>query len=178
MNNETNRSEWNDALTQFEQMLRSQSFGPGPSHRGELMYECGYAAGAAAARKKTHGATTRWRVVSLVASVLACVSLSSHYFPPGLNRIEQVGIDKQLKPSQQHSLETSVESAPDAWITLLSRDRQADRQTAGILRASGTTLDIMKPNGLDDRLEPVPFETQSTPLRPTDFPLFFKGTML
>lgn len=172
MNDETIQPENNDVLTKFEQRMRSQSLGPGPTRRAELMYECGYAAGAAASRNKAQRLTTRWRVFSMVASVLACVSLSSHFFSTDFNDIEQFSMDEQVKPSQQHPIETSPEPTPNAWIMHLTRERQSDQQTVGTLRFSEATQNIAKPDSPDDTSSPFPFSTQNTPLRPTDFTLF------
>lgn len=172
MNNELNQPKNNDELSPFEQRLRDQSLGPRPSHLGEIMYECGYAAGVAASRKRTRVVTTRWQVVSLAASALACLSFSSHFFSTELDRIDQLGKGSSGNAAQQQSADLEPKIAANTWVMHLTRDRHSDQQTVGTLQASGTPKVTSSTGGLEDKLEPIPFTAPNPPLRPSDFPLF------
>lgn len=172
MSNEMNQPNNDDELSQFEQRLRDQSLGPGPSHLGKIMYECGYAAGVTAAREKMRVPTTRWQLVSLAASALACLSLSTHFFRAEVNPYEQFGFGNSDNAAQQQSTEVEPKVAASAWVMHLTRDRQSDQRTAGTLRASETLKDTANTGGLVDELESIPFTDPNPPLRPSDFPLF------
>ncbi|MBM4075950.1 MAG: hypothetical protein FJ267_09935 [Planctomycetes bacterium] len=172
MNSKTNQPGNDDGMSPFELKLRSQSLGPNASQRGEVMYACGYAAGMEAANRKAQGVTNRWRVVSLVASIFLCISISSHFLPTNNNIANRIGFEPQVKRGASEPMVTNPESSSDAWITLLTRDRRADKQTIGTLRATGSALPIEHGDGLDSRLNPIPSSLPNTPLRPIDFPLF------
>ncbi len=172
MNNELNQPKNNDELSPFEQRLRDQSLGPRPSHVGEIMYECGYAAGVAASRKRTRVVTTRWQVVSLAASALACLSFSSHFFSTAVNRSDQLGKGNSGNPAQKQSADLEPKIAANAWGMHLTRGRHSDQPSAGTLRASGTPKDTASAGGVEDTLELIPFTAPNPPLRPSDFPLF------
>ncbi len=172
MNNELNQPENNDALSPFEQRLRDQSLGPRPSHLGEIMYECGYAAGVAASQKKTRVVTTRWQVVSLAASALACLSFSSHFFSTAVNRSDQLGKGNSGNAAQQQPTDLEPKTATNAWVMHLTRDRHSDQRTAGTLRELETLKGAANTDGLEDELEAIPFTAPNPSLRPSDFPLF------
>ncbi len=173
MNNASNKPEQgvDDQLSEFERRLRARSLGSRTHHRWDILYQCGYAAGVAETKKQTHRATVRWRLVGLAASVLACVSFSSHFFSIGDYPNGKLGMEKQVNPSLAGAEGTSSKLSSAAWIALLSVDRQADQQAMGILRASGTTLTNTEAEGLYIS-EPVGPENSGMPLRPSDFPLF------
>ncbi len=171
MSNELNHSKNNDELSPFEQRLRDQPLGPRPSHLGEIMYECGYAAGVTASQKKTRVVTTRWKVVSLAASALACLSFSSYFFSTEVDRIDQLG--KGISGNaQQQSADLEPKIAANTWGMYLTRDRHSDQRSAGTLRASGTPKDTASAGGVENTLELIPFTAPDPPLRPSDFPLF------
>jgi len=170
-----NREPIDDAFTNFERMLQSRFLGPAPTNRDGLIYECGYNAGVSATKNKIQQTATRWRAVGLAASVLTCVSLSFHYVSFGVNPNGKLGMDKQVNRDRQQESDSIPKPNTVAWITRLARDRQADPQTSGILRASGTTLTLTKPEGMKLKPDPAPAGTQNTPLRPTDYPLFLQG---
>lgn len=172
MNNDLNQTEHNDELSPFEQRLRDQSLGPRPGHLGEIMYECGYAAGIAASQKKTRVATTRWQVVSLAASALACLSFSSHFFSLEGNRSDQFRNGNSGNAAQQQSTDLEPHIAANAWVMHLTRDRQSDQRNAATLRATGAQKGPTSTGGLEDKLESIPFTAPDPPLRPSDFPLF------
>lgn len=172
MNNELNQPKNNDELSTFEQRLRHQSLGPRPGHLGEIMYECGYAAGVSASRKKTRVVTTRWQVVSLAASALACISFSSHFFSTEVNRADQLGKGNSGNAAQQQLTDLEPIITANAWVMHLTRDRQLDQRTSRTLRASGTPKGTTSTGVLEDDLESIPFTAPNPPLRPSDFPLF------
>lgn len=172
MTSEMNQPKNEDELSPFEQRLRDQSLGPRPGNLGEIMYECGYAAGVTASRKITRVVTTRWQVVSLAASALACLSFSSHFFPAEVNRSDQLGKGNSDNAAQQQSTDVEPNVAANAWVMHLTRDRQSDQLTAGTLRASETLKGTANTGGLEDELESIPFTSPNPPLRPSDFPLF------
>ena len=172
MNNELNQPKNNDEWSPFEQRLRDQALCPQLGHLGEIMYECGYAAGVAASRKRTRVVTTRWQVVSLAASALACLSFSSHFFSTEVNRSDQFGKGNSGNAAEQKSTDPEPQIAGNAWVMHLTRDRQPDQRTAGTLRASWTPKDTTITGGLEDELESIPLTTPNPPLRPSDFPLF------
>lgn len=172
MNNELNQPEKNVELSPFEQGLRNQSLGPRPSHLGEIMYECGYAAGVAASRKRTRVVTTQWQVVSLAASALACLSFSSHFFSTEVDRIDQLGKGSSGNAAQQQSTDLEPKIAANAWVLHLTRDRHSDQRTAGTLRELETLKGTENTGGLEDELEAIPFTAPNPSLRPSDFPLF------
>lgn len=172
MNNELNQPKNEGELSPFEQRLRDQSLGPRPGHLGEIMYECGYAAGVAASRRRTRVVTARWQVVSLAAIAIACLSFSTHFFSAEVNRSDQTGKRNSDNVAQQQSTEVEPKVAANAWVMHLTRSRQPDERTAGTLRASETLNGAENSRELVDGLESVPFTAPNSPLRPSDFPLF------
>lgn len=170
MKNEPNQSndENADAFAPFEQQLRSHSLGPCPTRDRELMYECGYAAGTASEKRKSHRSTTRWRAASLLASILAGVSLVSHFSLNRVNRHEQLGNGQTISEPPHTSTDANLESI-NGWGTQLSRPPYSDQQTGGILRASTSAQDVTNLDVPDVVSNPAPSNTQSTPLRPIDF---------
>jgi hypothetical protein len=167
MNNAQNPSERDDQpLSEFELELGQQSLGSGPRHVGGVMYQCGYAAGVAEAKKQTHRTTTRYRFFALAASIFASVLLTSHFLSLHGDRNRQMGMDQQptsLPPANEEI------RAQDAWITLLTREHESNQHTTGILRA--TDAKLIGSRGEMFRVESTPSHSESRgkPLRVGEF---------
>lgn len=172
MNDKENLPMDDDNLSLFEQRLREQSLGPRPGNLGKIMYECGYAAGVTASRKRSTVVTTRWQVISLAASVIALLSFSSHFLPTEVNHSDQLGKRNSANATPQQSTEAEPKTAANAWVMHLTRGSQPNQRTADTLRASETLKGAANPGSFIDELESIPFTAPNPPLRPCDFPLF------
>ena len=158
-------------MNDFEQQLRERSLGSGPHQRDRLMYQCGYSAGVAATRKQSQLTTTRWRLVGLAASVLACCSLSYQFLSNGDIDGRTEVVNQSASNLSTPNRNISDRASTMTWISQLSRDRRVDPQFKGILRASETVLTSMESEE-GAFAEPVGSDSSSSPLRPSDFPLF------
>lgn len=159
-----------EELSEFERSLGKRSLGTGPDRRGELMYECGYAAGVTATQKNSRRTIVRWRGVGLAASVLACISSFAAFSNSGSDRM--VEISQQSSQNIPKTSEKGTLPANDPWLALMTQDRQAHESSQGILRASSTIRFDFDPEPLTiDSNQTSPIQ-QDTPLRPGDFPLF------
>ena len=174
MNNSNNDpgDELDERFSPFESMLRDHSLGAGPQKRGELLYECGYAAGVAEAKKQLERTTRRWRVVGLAASVVACGSLVLQLRSFESNNSNQVVVERPVNPDQGEAVPTKHNAASDHWLAQLAMERRTVGQDRDVLRASSSMQIFSEQNDLASELTPVgPFSQEST-LQPGDFQQF------
>jgi hypothetical protein len=185
MNNHPNAAEYEDPLSDFERQLRARELGASPERRGELMYQCGYAAGVSATQKSSARATKRWRLVGLVASMFACLASLSHLGPwPAPDR-DQLGMAQSEKaPLEMTTPGTWPSVKADArrsWSELdaerhsLAWNRLANRPTKGILRATSNSLTEIETIQVESEVSEIQPSQNAAPLRPCDFSTFLKG---
>lgn len=167
MNSESNPPQADEALTQFEQQLRRHELGSGTNHRNSVLYECGYAAGAADEKKKSEQTTARWKAVGLAAAILCAVSLSFHFGSGVTDSNDRLGMSPRMQSTPQTE-QTEMQSMEKAWRMHLTRERQVEVQNARILRASSSLAEAMNAPVADGQVEGGPTQSQSAPLRATD----------
>jgi hypothetical protein len=168
MNPETNRPEENEELLSLESKLRKRSLGSGPTNRNKLMYECGYAAGAADASRKLRQAKSQWRLVGIAASFVACLSLFSSI------KFDESGGESRLgnRTKSLANESRSTESSSNTWILHLTKDRQREQQADHTLRASEDSIEFTNSVKPSSGIKSIPSEGNNNTLRPKDFPLF------
>jgi len=160
----------------FEHFLKEQRLGPPKNRSGELLYQCGYAAGLAAAQQQTNSATKRWRLVGLAAAAVACVSL-------GLNvlSISQMPSDESLArvDSAVESQTTETPSSHDdkrGWESFLAQQRPpVPEQVEGTLRASSWKLPLPEIQATIQGSVPAVPAANPKILQPNDYYLLIQG---
>lgn len=173
MNNEANKNEYSqDPWDEFAQTLRDRTLGPPPSHRGVLLYQCGYAAGSANASRKLQRTTVRLQFVGVAASIIACLAIVSHFLPKNSWGSTQSDVSEVVSTPPVTDQNANRESVWDAWIDRQTTDVVEGPQPTGVLRASFTTLHSLEDNRMEVSPVPVGEREQEKTLRPGDFPLF------
>lgn len=174
MNNEANKNEDSqDAWNEFEQTLRERSLGSHPpSHRGVLLYQCGYAAGSAAANRKMLRRTFQLQCVGVAASIIACLAIISHFLPTISLDSTQGNVSEAVGTPPVTDPTANLESIWDAWIDLQSTKVVEGPQPTGVLRASFTTMHSLEDNRTEASPVPVSAREEEKILRPGDLPLF------
>lgn len=171
----------------FEHFLKQQRLGPPVNRSGELLYQCGYAAGLAAALQQTNAATKRWRLVGLAAAAVACVSLGLNVFPvsptPRNESIAQADSHFDFKldsPDDSQAAETAsqpgLRNGERLWESFLAPQRpQVQQEAASTLRASSWKLPL--PDIQATIQSPVPAVPAANHkiLQPNDYHLLFQG---
>ncbi len=170
-----------DDWDEFELQLRKRSLGGAPPRRDEILFQCGYAAGVAATNQQLIQGVQRWRVLGLVASLLACASMATQLFSIESASTQPEAANQSLAIVQPNSSEPiePIETMPpvlppasESWITRLTQQRQGDGRRNTILRANATELNDANLDGL---LVPSNRDPSETILQPRDFPLFLQG---
>jgi hypothetical protein len=174
MNNSNNApgDDLDEQFSPFERMLRDHSLAAGPQKRGELFYECGYAAGVAEAKKRLERATRRWRVVGVAASVLACASFVIQLRSFESNNSNQVVVERPVNADQAEAVTTNHKAAADDWLTLLTMERRTVGDDRDVLRASSSMQIFSEQNDPAGELTPIGPSDQESILQPGDFQQF------
>ncbi len=167
----------------FEHFLKQQRLGSPVNRSGELLYQCGYAAGLAAARQQTKAMTSRWRLVGLAASAVACVSLGLNVLSmsqmPGDESLAQSDLQLDL-PDDLQATETA--SAPGSrsgerlWENLLTQQRPLVQEPGAMtLRASSWKLPLPDIQATIQNSVPLVPGANHKILQPNDYHLLFQG---
>ena len=174
MNNSNNDpgDDLDERFSPFERMLRDHSLGAGPQKRGELFYECGYAAGVAEAKKQLERATRRWRVVGLAASVVACGSFVLQLRSFESDKSNQVVVERPDNAEQAEAVTTKHKAAADDWLAQLTMERRTVGDDRNVLRASSSMQIFSEQNDAAGELTPVGPSDQDSILQPGDFQQF------
>jgi len=160
----------------FEHFLKQQRLGPPVNRSGELLYQCGYAAGLAAAQQQSKATTSRWRLVGLAAAAVACVSL-------GLNvlSMSQMPSDQSLArvDSAVGSQAAETPSPHDdkrVWESFIAKQRPpVPEQSAGTLRASSWRLPLPDIQATSQSPVPAVPAANHKILQPNDYHLLIQG---
>ena len=165
-----------EQFSSFEKMLANRPLGAGRQKCGDLMYECGYAAGVAESRKQLALTTRRWRVTGFAASMIACASIVMQLRSFDSNGPDQLMVEQPLKASPAEDPAEVITPAHNAashdWLAQLTTNNPTNGQNNGVLRAS-SSMEIL--NHLNEPVSEFtpdgPFNQEST-LRPRDFQKF------
>lgn len=161
-----------DDLDGFEQSLQARSIGAPADHKGVLMYQCGYAAGIAVSKKRSAKTATRWRVVGVAASMIASLSLVSHFLPFKVRMDDPIGMEVPVQKGPA-VVQSNDKNESNSWVMRLTRNQPTGHQRSETLRASEMNLSNFEPELVGTGAEPIGPENLEKPLRPQDFPLFF-----
>lgn len=176
MNTPSNAPEsYNDPLSEFELQLGERSLGDKPARGGQLMYECGYAAGVSATRKRSARVTKGWQLVGLAASMVACMASLSHLGSWRVTDREQLGMEQLGARPSVKTEEPRSRSISEAERHQVTWERLANRPAKGMLRTTSTLLTEIEAVRVDREASSIEPTQDSVPLRPCDFSLFLKG---
>ncbi len=165
-------SDSEERFSSFERMLGDRALGTGPQKRGELMYECGHAAGFAEARIKAGRATRRSRVTGLAASMIACASIVMQIRSFELNSPHQLAGKRPENTDPAEVVKPIQMPAADDWLVQLTARRHTDSRNQNALRASSSLEMLNALNEPDSDFTPTgPSDSEST-LQPRDFQNF------
>lgn len=165
-------SDFEERFSPFEKMLGDRSFGPGPQNRGEVMYECGHAAGFTEARKQHGRATRRWRVTGLAASVIACASIVMQIRSFESNSPDQPAAERPVNTDSAEVAMPIQMPASDDWLVQLTTKSHSDDQNQNALRASSSIEILNVLNEPESDLTPAAPCDQEPTLQPRDFQKF------
>ncbi len=165
-----------EQFSPFEKMLGNRPLGAGPQKSGQLMYECGHAAGIAEARKQLARTTRRWRVTGLAASMIACASIVMQIRSFDSNGADRLVAEQPLKAGPAQDPADVVKPAHNAashdWLAQLTTNNHTEGQNSGTLRASSSIEILSHLNEPEGGFTPDgPFNQEST-LQPRDFQKF------
>ncbi len=160
----------------FEHFLKQQRLGPPVNRSGELLYQCGYAAGLAAAQQQTKATTSRWRLVGLAAAAVACVSLGLNVFSMSqMPRGESLARVDPAVDSQTTETPSSIDDKR-GWESILLKQRPpVAEQAGGTLRASSWKLPLPEIQATIQGSVPAVPAANPKILQPNDYHLLIQG---
>lgn len=165
LNDESFPSQQADMIA-FEQQLRQHSLGGGPAKRDTILFQCGYAAGAAAMQKLNRLQIRRWKAVGIAASLAACVLLTLH---------TTIGLNEGKQPMERESMAQETTGDPfNSWVELLVNAQEVSPQNNQRLTTAGN-YPLNQQDGVGPMNIPQDVSSNGDVLQPSDFIFFLNG---
>ncbi|XZE54320.1 hypothetical protein SH139x_000277 [Planctomycetaceae bacterium SH139] len=158
----------------FGQFLQQQRLGKPIYHSGELLYQCGYAAGMATANRQSHATIKRWQCLGLAAATIVCMLIGRQLFPttqtPNAGKTAQiktpVPVETTLPPAQLYKQEQD---------SLLAQQQADNTAQPSVLSASPWQIQLTGlPATTAESIPTVPNQSNKI-LRPSDYHLLIQG---
>ncbi len=174
-NSQAQASEDPEPWDEFELQLRAQVLGAGPQRRDQVLYECGFQAGVAEAKRSLRHTARRWRALGVAASLAALASLAAHFFPANSASFKNSVVQRTGDVDPVHAAAPRVSPTSDPWLAQWTKARGDERRNLSTLRASDSVLTITEQR--QPPLDVEPYEPDQTEpiLQPRDLSLYLRG---
>jgi len=158
----------------FEQFLQQQPLGKPSGHSGELLYQCGHAAGMATANRQSQATVKRWQTLGLAAATIACMLIGVQLLPT--TPTPNGGQTTQTKtPVPEATTLPPTQLYKQSQDSLLAEQQPDSTGQPNVLSASPWQLQL---TGLPaTTAEPIPTVPNqgNKILRPRDYDLLIQG---